>query len=347
MTPTSHFFGTLPDGRTATRYHLSHSDGIEVQVTNYGATLLSIIVPDPLGKRANVILAYDSLEKYQRQTFYGGGIVGRFANRIRHGQFAINGNPYQVTANTPPHHLHGGSAGFDRRLWNPIFFSEDSVTLEYISLDGEEGYPGTLTAQATYTITDPFTLRLDLTATTDQPTIVNLTAHPYFNLAGEGDILNHRLTIPAAHFTPVDETLIPTGELQSVADTPFDFRTPTAIGERINSDHPQLQYGNGYDHNFVLKTIASPEIVLAARLNDPMSGRVLSIYSTHPGVQCYSGNFLSNNPSGADGRQFFPRCAVAIEPQGFPDAPNHPHFPSVLVTPEKPYRETIVYQFNR
>jgi aldose 1-epimerase len=346
MTIQSHFFGTHPDGRTVTRYHLTHSDGIEVQVTDYGATLLSIVVPDQSGRRTNVILAYDSLEKYQRQTSYGGGIVGRFANRIRNGQFAIQGKPYQVTPNTPPHHLHGGKAGFDRRLWHLVASSEHSVTLEYVSPDGEEGYPGTLTARATYTLTDPFTLRLDLTATTDQPTIVNLTAHPYFNLAGEGDILSHRLTIPADHFTPVDEGLIPTGELQSVADSPFDFRTPTPIGARINSDHPQLRYGSGYDHNFVLKTAATPEMGLAARLSDPASGRTMDIHSTQPGIQFYSGNFLANDPEGGNGRHYFPHCGVALEPQGFPDAPNHSQFPSALVTPEMPYQETITFTFG-
>lgn len=346
MTLNSHSFGTLPDGRTTTRYQISQPDGLEVALTNYGAILLAITLPDLSGKRTNVILAYDSLEAYQQQTFYIGGIVGRFANRIRDGQFAIDGIPYQVTVNTPPHHLHGGKAGFDRRLWRLVDGSATSITLEYRSVDGEEGYPGTLTARATYTLTDLFTLSLDLTATTDRATIVNLTAHPYFNLAGQGDILHHLLTIPANHYTPIDEKLIPTGEIQSVINTPFDFRTPTPIGAHILSDHVQLQHGNGYDHNFVLKQTNSAIMALAARLSDPASGRTLEIHSTHPGIQFYSGNYLTDTPVGADGHRYFRYSGLALEPQAFPDAPNHPHFPTTLITPDHPYHETIVYRFG-
>ncbi len=346
MTPNFHVFGTLPDGREVQRFILKHPDGIEVELINYGATLMSLWVPDASGRRANIVLGYDSLEKYQRQNSYCGGIVGRFANRIHRGEFSLNGTRHRVTANEPPHHLHGGATGFDRQLWEVGPVSERSVTLEYLSPDGEEGYPGSVTARAIYTLTDAMTLRLDLTATTDQPTIVNLTSHAYFNMAGQGDILNHLLTIPADAYTPVDDRLIPTGEICSVAGSPFDFRTPTAIGARIQDDDPQLRYGHGYDHNFVLNPASDSNPALAARLSDPVSGRTMSIHSSHPGIQFYSGYFLSDTPVGRDGQHYFPHCALALEPQGFPDSPNHPHFPSAVITPEKPYRETIVYQFS-
>jgi aldose 1-epimerase len=345
MTLTFQPFGSLADGRTATLYQLTHPDGFALHVTDYGATMVGLFVPDTLGVPTNVILGYDSLEKYQRQTYFVGGIAGRFANRIRNGRFLLNGETVQLTVNTPPHHLHGGQIGFDRRLWQATTLSDDSVTLEYVSENGEEGYPGRLRVRVTYTLVIPRTLRLDIVATSDAATIANITAHPYFNLAGQENILGHELMIPATHFTPVDETMIPTGDLHSVADTPLDFRTPTAIGARIHTDHPQLTYGNGYDHNFVLKSARSADLVLAAHLRDPASGHGMEIHSTHPGLQFYSGNFLADEPLGRDGVAYGPYSGVALEPQNFPDAPNHPHFPSALVMPEQPYRERIEYRF--
>jgi aldose 1-epimerase len=216
----------------------------------------------------------------------------------------------------------------------------------YSSPNGEEGYPGTLSVTARYSLPDPFTLQLDLAADTDQPTVVNLTAHPYFNLAGHGDILNHRLTIPATHFTPIGAGLIPTGEIAPVADTPLDFRTPTAIGARIHEPHPQLVYGSGYDHNFVFKRANTPTLAHMARLADPDSGRMMDVYATHSGIQVYSCNFLNNTPNGRGGAEYAPYSGIALEPQAFPDSPNQPLFPSTLVTPDHPYRQTILYQFT-
>ncbi|MEO6237899.1 MAG: aldose epimerase family protein [Vicinamibacterales bacterium] len=331
---------------------LKNAHGMEVQAINYGGIITSIKVPDRTGKVADVVLGFDQPERYFAEPTppYFGAIVGRYGNRIAKGQFVLDGKTYPLAKNNGENSLHGGLKGFDKVLW--AVATKDtpqgsSVTFTRTSPDGEEGFPGRLATSITYTLTAKNELVVDYHATTDKPTIVNLTQHSYFNLAGEGsgDILAHQLTLDADRYTPVDASLIPTGELATVAGTPFDFRQPTAIGARIDQDHPQLKFGKGYDHNWVLNQKGSG-LHLAARLMDPKSGRTLEVATTEPGIQFYTGNFLDGTIKGKSDHVYGLRTGLCLETQHFPDSPNHKNFPSTEVRPGKPYDSTTVFTFS-
>ena len=351
-------FGALPDGRTVDIYTLRNAAGMEIRTIPYGAIIVSIKTPDRNGKLDDVTLGFDSLDGYLKQTTYFGAVVGRYGNRIAKGLFSIDGATFHLATNNGPNHLHGGVKGFDKLLWTaPEFRQGDEAAVIYTltSTDGDEGYPGTLNVRVTYTLKPNNTLTVDYEATTDKPTVVNLTQHSYFNLAGSGDILNHRLMIDADRYTPVDATLIPMGELAPVDGTPFDFRMPTRIGAGIDADDPQIKNGGGYDHNWVLQGSAkalaerSPEGIAlhhAARLEDPSSERTLDVSTTEPGLQFYSGNFLDGTITGKGGRVYQKRSALCLETQHFPDSPNHPNFPSTVVRPGERYRSTTVFTFG-
>jgi aldose 1-epimerase len=322
---------------------------MEARITDYGGIIVSLTAPDRSGKYADVVLGYDSLAGYLKaDNPYFGAMIGRYGNRIARGRFQLDGVTYKLATNNGPNALHGGKVGFDKVVWKVVKARVDQdpeLELSYTSRDGEEGYPGNLKVTARYTLAADNTLRLDYTAVTDKATPVNLTQHSYFNLRGHGDILGHVLEIPASRFTPVDSTLIPVGELRSVVDTPFDFRQPTAIGARIEKTDEQLTNGKGYDHNWVLDK--SPgKLGLVARVYDPETGRVLEVSSTEPGVQFYSGNFLDGGNIGKAGVAYARHAGLALEPQHFPDSPNQPNFPSVILKPGETYHNTIVYKFS-
>lgn len=342
-------FGQLDDGRPVHLYTLTNAGGMEVNVTDYGATLVSLVVPDRNGKPADVILGYDTLEDYVAGNYYFGCIVGRYANRIARGKFWLNGTEYRLAINDGDNHLHGGRGGFDKVVWRAQAFEDSGdigVRLSYLSPDGEEGYPGNLVCIVIYSLSAANELRIDYHATTDKPSIVNLTNHAYFNLAGagSGQILGHELLICADRFTPVDSSQIPTGELKSVAGTPFDFNRPTAIGARIHHDDAQLIFGKGYDHNWVLRR-DSAGLSLAASAYERRSGRRLEVYTTQPGLQFYSGNFLDNRIAAKAGQIYNHRGGFCLETQHFPDSPNQPAFPSVVHQPGSPYEHTTIYKF--
>ncbi len=331
-------------------FTLSREGAPTVVVTNQGGFVVSILAKDRSGKVADVALGYKDYAGYLTAKDYLGCLVGRYANRIAKGEFTLDGKKYALTKNNGPNTLHGGPTGFQTRLWTPkVVPGTDGDTLEltYVSKDGEEGYPGTLTARVVYSLRADGGLVIDYTATTDAPTIVNLTSHAYFNLAGEGEgtILDHQLQIEADTFTPVDATLIPTGEMKPVAGTPFDFRQPTAIGARIGQDDEQLRRGGGYDHNFVLRGKAG-ELRLVARAIEPKSGRELEVYTTEPGLQFYSGNFLDGSITGKSGKPYLKRGAFCVEAQHYPDSPNRPEWPSVVLRPGQTYRHTTVYRLT-
>lgn len=329
-------FGVTSDGENVNLFTLKNDRGLEVSITNYGATVTSILTADRRGKREDIVLGYSSLEEYIKNPRYLGGLIGRHANRIGLGRFSLNGDEYQLTQNNGVNHLHGGAKGFDKRVWK-AFDQDDtgaaSLRLQYLSVDGEEGYPGNVTANVTYTLFPENELEIDYSATTDRDTIVNLTNHAYFNLAGSGDILGHELTLHADAFTPVSKELIPTGEIESVANTVMDFRRsrPIATG--------------GYDHNFVLKDYDG-SLRNAARLYEPNSGRVLEILTTQPGIQFYSGNFLDGSLKGKRGVAYEQYAGLCLEPQHFPDAPNHANFPSTVLSLGEVYKHISVYRFS-
>ena len=329
------WFGVTPEGQRVAAFTLTNASGMQVRFTEYGGIILSINVPDRHGKLANVVHGFPNLAGYIADTDYVGAVIGRYANRIAGGQFTLLGRRYELARNMGTSHLHGGVRGFNKVAWR----AEDDGTLRYESPAGEEGYPGALSARIRYTLTDDNSLECDFTATTDAPTHVNFTQHSYFNLTGRDDggtILDHVLSLNAKRFLPVDSRVIPTGEMREVKGTPFDFTTPTPIGLRIDANDEQLRLGSGYDHNWVVDR-AGPGLVQAATLHDPTSGRTLEVLTTQPGVQFYAGN-------GLRGRR--PRSALALEPQHFPDTPNHPEFPSTVLSPGEVYEEQIVYRLR-
>lgn len=349
-------FGQSPTGRAATLVTLENAHGLRADLCDFGATLVNLLAPDRHGRRADVTLGFGCVEDYCALSPYFGGIIGRCGNRIAGGRFTLDGRTYALaTNNTPggiPCHLHGGSVGFDRQFWTIGEHRADRVRFTLCSPDGDEGYPGTLEVAVTYALTPDNALRIDYEARTDAPTIVNLTNHAYFNLAGEGHptVLDHVATFHASAYTPVDQGLIPTGEIAPVAGTPLDFRTPERIGARIDADHPQLRAGGGYDHNFVLDRppgvsgpVATPQ--LAATVCEPTSGRVLEVLTTEPGLQFYSGNFLNGAFRAKHGHVYPHRSGFCLETQHFPDAPNHPHFPSVVLRPGETRRSCTLYRF--
>jgi aldose 1-epimerase len=343
-------YGRLPDGRAVDLFTLTNAHGVEVRAMTYGAIITVLRTPDRTGHLEDVVLGFDSLPGYLGNSPYFGAIVGRYANRIARGQFTLDGATYRLALNNGPNSLHGGRRGFDKVLWmGESFQAGDTVglRLRYTSADGEEGYPGTLAVRVTYMLTPNDQLIVDYAATTDKATPLNLSQHSYWNLHGEGrgDILGHVLELDASHFTPVDSTLIPTGEIAPVAGTPFDFRTPTAIGARIAEPNEQLRYGGGYDHNWVLDR-QGDGLAHAARVVDPTTGRTLDITTTEPGIQFYSGNFLDGTIHGKGGQVYGHRGALALETQHFPDSPNHPQFPSTVLRPGQTYRSRTVFSFG-
>jgi len=340
-------FGKTEDGQPVDLYILTNKNGMESTITNYGGTVVSLIVPDRNGKRDDVVLGYDNLAGYATGKAYIGATVGRYANRIAHATFTLDGTTYTMAKNDGDNHLHGG---FNKRVWTAKDVSSSAgqaLELTYLSKDGEEGFPGNLPVKVVYTLTDQNELRIDYSATTDKDTILNLTNHAYFNLAGQGngDILQQQVMIQADRFTPIDATSIPTGELRNVKGTPFDFTKTTAIGARIDQDDQQLKLGRGYDHNFVLNGDTMRALFLAAQAYDPHSGRLLEVFTTEPGIQLYTGNFL-DGIHGKDGKVYNRRYAFCLETQHFPDSPNHPNFPSAELKPGQHFQSTTVYKFS-
>jgi len=341
-------FGTR-EGRPVTLYKLTNSHGVEVHAMNYGGIILSIRVPDRKGQFADIVLGHDTMEGYIPNPPYIGAIVGRYANRIANGTFALDGKTYTLPKNDGPNTLHGGTTRtFDKVVWEgePLK-GKTGVAFSYLSKDGEEGFPGNLKVKVTYTLTDANELVLDYQATTDKDTPINVSQHSYFNLAGEGtgDILNHEVMINADRFTPVDKNLIPTGELRPVKDTPLDFTKATKIGARIDDNYEQLVLGHGYDHNFVINRKGAG-LVLAARVSEPTSGRVLEVSTTQPGVQFYTGNFLDGTVTGKEGHVYKRRYGLCLETQHFPDSPNHPKFPTTILKPGERFHQTTVFKFS-
>ena len=321
---------------------------MEVSITNYGGAITALKVPDRKGDFGDVVLGYSTLAEYVTNPRYLGAIVGRYANRIARGEFSLNGKTCHLARNNGPNHLHGGIKGFDRVVWDAqeeTGQGEALLRLNYESDDGDEGYPGNLSALVTYTLFTNNELRIDYRATTDQDTIVNLTNHSYFNLAGSDTILNHELMINADRCTPVAEDLIPTGEIREVRDSPMDFTRRVSIGARINEQYDQLTFAGGYDHNFVL-TKSDESLRLAARAYESTSGRMLEVLTTQPGIQFYSGNFLDGSVAGKDGAMYKKYAGFCLEPQHFPDSPNHPAFPTTVLKPGEEYRQTTVFRFS-
>ncbi|MFB6273045.1 MAG: aldose epimerase family protein [Salinibacter sp.] len=348
-------FGVTPAGDSVDVFTLTNDRGMTMRVTNYGGIILSLQAPGRDGME-DVVLGFDSLGGYLSDAYTGsnpyfGALIGRYGNRIDEAQFTLDGVTYTLDANNGPNHLHGGEPGFDERVWRAESFERaDSVgvVLRYTSPDGEEGYPGRLETEVTYTLTNDNSLVLDYRATTTKATPVNLTQHSYFNLDGEGDetILDHELMIDAETFTPVDSTLIPTGEFRPVEGTPFDFRTPTPIGARIDQNNRQLEIAGGYDHNFVLARRDRDSLHLAARVFEPESGREMTVLTTEPGLQFYSGNFLDGSLVGKSGTPYRKHAGFALETQHFPDSPNQPDFPSTILRPGETYTSKTVYRFS-
>jgi aldose 1-epimerase len=340
----------LPDGRPVESFTLTNAGGLELRAISYGAIIVSLRVPDRDGRLDDVVLGHDDLEGYLSKPAYFGALVGRYGNRIAGGRFTLDGRTYTLATNNGPNHLHGGVRGFDKQLWKAEPFERPGATgivFTRVSPDGEEGYPGNLDVRVTYTLTDGNEASFEYFATTDKPTVVNLTQHSYFNLAGDGkrDVLGHELMIDADRFTPVDKTLIPTGVLAPVAGTPFDFRKPTAIGLRIGADHEQIRHGGGYDHNYVLNR-SGGALALAARVYEPTTGRTMAVATTEPGIQFYSGNFLDGSIKGKGGHVYARRYGFCLETQHFPDSPNKPAFPSTVLRPGQEYRTKTVLTFG-
>jgi aldose 1-epimerase len=334
-------FGQLPDGRSIDRFRLA-AGGIAIEVMTLGAIIRSLRVPDRSGRMDDVVLGFDTLAEYLDNPDYFGAVVGRYANRIRNGRFSLDGRSCQLSINDGPNHLHGGSRGFDRALWDADWLPDrDGVRLRYVSPNGEQGYPGTLIATVVYRLEPPSSVAIEFEASSDRPTPVNLTQHSYFHPAGSamGDVLDHRLWINAEVYTPIDAALLPTGEIAPVSGTPLDFRAGERIGARIDADHEQIVNGRGYDHNFVLRGRH------AARAADPASGRMMDVFTTEPGLQFYSGNMLTGG-RGKGGRPYPRRSGFCLETQHFPDSPNHPQFPSTILWPGSILRSRTTFAFG-
>ena len=343
-------FGKLPNGDPADLYTLTNSNGVSVSITTYGGRVVALKTPDKKGAVADIVLGFDSLDGYLGDNPYFGALIGRYGNRIGKAQFTLAGKVYKLFANDGPNSLHGGKQGFDKVLWTGADKSTTdtpAVELRYTSKDGEEGYPGTLAGIVTYSLTPQNELKIEYKATTDKPTVLNLTNHTYWNLsgAGEGDVLGHHMMIVASKFTPVDKTLIPTGELKSLDGSPLDFRTATAIGARIDNDDQQLKFGKGYDHNFVCDSTGGA-LARCALVHEPNSGRTMEVLTTQPGVQFYTGNFLDGKIKGKGGKVYAKRGAFCLETQHFPDSPNKPNFPTSELKPGEEYKYTTVYKFG-
>lgn len=343
-------FGKMPDGREVKIFTLENSKGLRARVTEYGAILVSMEIPDKDGKLADVTHGYDTLEGWLGNQSYFGATVGRFGNRIAHGKFTLDGKEYQLATNNDPGgipcHLHGGEKGFDKVLWEGKVVGDDKVEFTYVSKDGEEGYPGTLTAKVTYTLTEDNELIWEASATTDAPTIVNMVHHSYWNLSGDPttSINDNVLRLNAPNYLPTNAGLIPTGEIASVEGTPMDFTEPTAIGERVDADFEALKLGLGYDHCWVLPK--GEGVQLAARLKDPKSGRVMEISTDQPAIQFYGGNFLDGTVAGKGGVKYAHRTALCLETENFPDAPNQPDFPSSVLRPGETYKHVMIHKFS-
>lgn len=343
-------FGITATGQKATLFTLKNSKGASATITNYGGTVTSLRMPDRKGKLSDIVLGFKTLAEYEQKSPYFGCLVGRFGNRIAGGKFTLDGKTHQLPINNPPNSLHGGFRGFDKVLWKATpreTKQGPSLKLTYVSEDGEEGYPGRLSVTATYTLTNRNELKLVFRARTERKTIINLTHHSYFNLAGEGSgsILDHQVMLYSDKFTPINECLIPTGKIRSVKGTPFDFRAPVAIASRIDCPDEQLKFANGYDHNWIASK-PSDQLGLIARVEESSSGRVLEVLSTEPGFQFYSGNFLDGSLIGKKRKPYHFRHGFCIEPQHYPDSPNHRNFPSVVLKPGEIYRNNIIYRFS-
>ncbi|MBI1357467.1 MAG: galactose-1-epimerase [Acidobacteria bacterium] len=344
-------WGAAPSGERVQLYTLANSRGVVLRVTTYGGILVSLEVPDKAGRRGDVLLGFDSLEGYLGVHPYFGALIGRYGNRIAKGVFPLDDRLYTLAVNNGANALHGGIQGFDKRVWAAVpFEAADGVGLKlrYISADGEEGYPGTLAVEVRYTLTDDNALRLEYQATTDAPTVLNLTNHAYFNLkdAGRSPVLDHEVQIEADHYTPVDETLIPLGRPEPVEGTPFDFREPHKLGERIDADDEQIRFGGGYDHNYVLRRRNADDLEHAVTVYEPTSGRVMEVWTTQPGVQVYTGNFLDGSVKGKSGVAYQRRAALCLETQHYPDSPNQEAFPSAALYPGELYKSTTEYRFS-
>jgi aldose 1-epimerase len=341
-------FGRTPDGVAVQIYTLTNQNGLEARITNYGGIVVSLKAPDRIGAMADIVLGFDTLSGYVNSPSpYFGALIGRYGNRIGHARFMLDGVEYKLAANNDQNSLHGGVHGFNKAVWTPRELADGGLELTYLSKDGEEGYPGNLKTVVAYHLTDANELRIDYAATTDKDTVLNLTNHSYFNLkgAGNGDILGHLITLNADRFTPVDAGLIPTGELRAVSGTPFDFRKATAVGARIEHNDEQLKLGNGYDHNWILNK-NGPGPALAARVEEPSSGRVLEVLTDQPGVQFYTGNFLDGTIKGKGGKPFGHRSGLCLETQHFPDSPNEPSFPSTVLKPGQQFRSATIYRLS-
>jgi aldose 1-epimerase len=337
------------DGKKVELFTLKNSTGMAVQITNFGGKIVSLWVPDKNGKYDDIVMGYSTLPEYLKTgEIYFGSLIGRYGNRIGNAKFTLHDSVYQLAANNGPNHLHGGVKGYNNVVWDAVQNDESTLLLSYLSHDGEEGYPGNLQVNVTYELTDDNELKIEYKATTDKATPLNLTSHSFFNLkgAGNGDVLDHVLQINAAQYTPVDNGLIPTGEIAPVEGTPFDFRTPVAIGARIKEDNQQLKFGNGYDQNWVLATPVDSTLTLAARVLEPATGRVMEVLTNEPGIQFYSGNFLTGKVTGKYGKVYPFRGALCLETQHYPDSPNKPEFPSCILEPGKEYYSVCVYKFS-
>ena len=350
LTIAHDLFGHMPDGTPVARYTLGNANGMRVRIIDYGGIVTSLETPDRNGRPADVVLGHDTLEAYLAGHPYFGCIVGRYANRIAGGRFELDGEEYTLATNNPPNHLHGGERGFDKFVWESTPVRADGavgVELALTSPDGDEGYPGEVRATVTYWLTDDNALRVDFEAVTDAPTHVNLAHHGYFNLKGHdaGDVTHHVLAMHAERYTPVDETLIPTGELAPVDGTPMDFTQPIPIGAHIDMEHEQIERGLGYDHNFVVNR-DGPGLAKAAEVFDPLSGRVMEVLTTQPGVQFYTGNHLDGSDIGKGGHAYAPRAGFCLETQHFPDTPNQPDFPTTRLDPGESYQHQAVYRFS-